>query len=59
MPYQITYARSALKALRKLDHDAARRILRAVHPGGEPDDSGLSFGGFLGVNLIFDGGLGP
>lgn len=30
MPYEITYAHSALKALRKLDRIVAQRILRAV-----------------------------
>lgn len=30
MSYEITYARSALKSLRKLDRAAAHRILRAI-----------------------------
>lgn len=30
MSYEITYARSALKALRKLDGENARRILHAI-----------------------------
>lgn len=30
MPYEITYAHSALKSLRKLDRGVARRILTAV-----------------------------
>lgn len=30
MAYEITYARSALKALRKLDREIARRILHAI-----------------------------
>jgi len=30
MSYEITYARSALKALRKFDGEIARRLLRAI-----------------------------
>lgn len=30
MSYEITYARSALKELRKLDRQIARRVLRAI-----------------------------
>ena len=30
MSFEITYARSALKVLRKLDSETARRILRAI-----------------------------
>lgn len=30
MPYEITYARSALKSLRKLDRTVARRILQTI-----------------------------
>lgn len=30
MPYEITYAQSALKSLRKLDRTIARRILHAI-----------------------------
>lgn len=30
MPYEITYAQSALKSLRKLDRGIARRILMAI-----------------------------
>lgn len=41
MQYEITYAQSALKSLRKLDRIVARRILRAIdHLADDPRPPG-------------------
>jgi len=70
MPYEITYARSALKALRKLDPEIARRILRTINglaldprpPGcrqltGGSGELRVRVGDYRVVYDVFDGEL--